>query len=105
MPPHPPGPWCGLPSQPEPGPHGWKLELLPQCRQRPTVPEAPEEESSPPAHSTQTAAPPIHSSDNAAAPSSGVVISTLERKWMLCTWLGSQWWHCLDQERSSFWRG
>ena len=77
-----PPPPCGLSQcrgQPEPGPHGWKVELMP------TVPT----------HSTQTAAP----------PSSGVVISTLERKWMLCTWLGSQWWHCLDQERSSFWRG
>ena len=71
----------------------------------PTVPEAPEEESSPPTHSTQTAAPPIHSSDNAVAPASGVVISTLERKWELCQWLGRHWWNCLDEERSSFWRG
>ena len=106
MPPHPPGPWCGLPSQPELGPHGWKLELFPQCRQMPTVPEAPEEESEAARpHSTQTAAPPIHSSDNAVAPASGVVISTLERKWELCQWLGSHWWNCLDEERSSFWRG
>ena len=97
-----PPPPCGLSQcrgQPEPGPHGWKVELMP------TVPEAPEEESSPPTHSTQTAAPPIHSSDNAVAPASGVVISTLERKWELCQWLGRPWWNCLDEERSSFWRG